>query len=108
LRCVIVDDNRGFLDAATLWLEYEGLDVVGVASSSAEAVREVERLRPDLVLVDIGLGEESGLELTRRLAAADPDARTAVVLISTRAERDVADLLASCPTAGFVPKAELS
>jgi DNA-binding NarL/FixJ family response regulator len=41
--------------------------VVGVASSSADAIRQAEWLRPDVTLVDIDLGGESGFELTRRL-----------------------------------------
>ena len=72
LRCLIVDDNASFLDAATNLLEREGLDVVGVASTSDEALRQAEELRPDVVLVDIMLGTESGFDLARRLADAVP------------------------------------
>src|SRR4029079_4666577 len=69
VRCLIVDDNLGFLEAARKLLEREGLSIAGVASTSAEALREAELLRPDVVLVDVSLGEESGLELARRLVA---------------------------------------
>jgi DNA-binding NarL/FixJ family response regulator len=60
------------------------------------------------VLVDISLGEENGFDLARQLVedGVGPDAT--VVMISTRAEEDVAELLAESPAAGFVPKAELS
>jgi DNA-binding NarL/FixJ family response regulator len=108
IRCLIVDDNQSFLDAARACLDREGLTVLGVASTGAEALRQAERLRPDVVLVDIVLGEESGLDLARRLVEDDPGDGAAVVLISTRAEEDVAELLAGSPAAGFLAKAELS
>ena len=68
LRCLLVDDNEAFLETASLLLEREGLTVVGVASSIAEALRQARALRPDLILVDIGLGDESGFDLARLLA----------------------------------------
>jgi DNA-binding NarL/FixJ family response regulator len=108
MRCLIIDDNHSFLEAARVLLEREGLTVAGVASTSAEALRQADTLRPDVVLVDISLGEESGIDLARRLVEADADLETKVVLISTHAEEDVADLIASSPAAGFLPKAELS
>ncbi|HEY6748578.1 MAG TPA: response regulator transcription factor [Mycobacteriales bacterium] len=104
LRCVIVDDSAAFVEAARSVLEREGLTVVGAAATSAEALRLVAELRPDVVLVDIDLGPESGLELARRLArSACP-----VILISTYDEEDYADLLADSPALGFIPKAALS
>jgi DNA-binding NarL/FixJ family response regulator len=108
IRCLIVDDNDSFLEAARVLLEREGLNVVGVVSTCADALRQASLLGPDVVLVDISLGEESGLELARRLVdGGQVDGRT-VILISTRAEEDVADLIAESPAAGFLPKAELS
>ena len=108
IRCLIVDDNHSFLEAARVLLEREGLTVAGVASTVAEALREAETLRPDVVLVDISLGEESGFDLARRLVEDDLGDQAAVVLISTHAEEDVLDLIAASPAAGFLPKAELS
>lgn len=106
LRCLIVDDNASFLDAATTLLEREGLDVVGVASTTDGALGRVGELRPDVALVDITLGSESGFDLARRLAEAYPE--MTVILISTHAEADYADMIAETPAAGFVPKSELS
>lgn len=108
IRCLIVDDNHAFLGAARVLLEREGLTVAGVATTGDEALREAETLRPDVVLVDISLGEESGFDLARRLVHDDPVNQTVVVLISTRAEADIVDLLAESPAAGFVSKADLS
>jgi CheY-like chemotaxis protein len=107
VRCLIVDDSRAFLQAARTLLEREGLTIAGVASTSAEALREAETLRPDVVLVDVSLGAESGFELARRLVA-DQQLRATVILISTSLEADLADLLALSPAAGFLAKSELS
>ena len=106
LRCLIVDDSASFLDAASSLLTREGLAVAGVASSTAEALQQIEVLRPDVALVDVSLGSESGLDLARKLAETGYDG--AVILISTRGEADLMDLIAETPSAGFVPKAELS
>ena len=107
VRCLIVDDNRRFLEAARTLLEREGLTIAGLASTSAEALRAAETLRPDVVLVDVSLGEESGFELARRLVAGGARGAT-VILISTRSEADLADLVALSPAAGFLSKSELS
>jgi len=100
-RCLIVDDNQPFLDAARLLLEREGMAVVGVATTSAEALRLEEELRPDVVLVDIRMGSESGFDLARRLSCK-------VILISTHAQSEYAEEIAASPAAGFIPKARLS
>ena len=63
LRCVIVDDNAGFLRAASTLLEGEGLRIVGTASNTADAVRCAAELQPDVTLLDIDLHEESGFDL---------------------------------------------
>lgn len=97
-----------FLQAARVLLEQEGLRVVGVAVSSAEALRRAEELRPEVVLVDITLGEESGFDLARRLAGSGLAGEAAVILISTHSETDFADLIADSPARGFLPKPELS
>jgi DNA-binding NarL/FixJ family response regulator len=106
LRSLIVDDSRRFLDAASDLLEREGLTVVGVASTGDEALRQADALRPDVILVDIFLGEESGLHLARRLV--EESERATVILISSHSEADLADLIAPSPAAGFVSKTELS
>jgi DNA-binding NarL/FixJ family response regulator len=106
-RVLIVDDSESFIDAARVLLEREGLDVVGVASNSAEALRLEENDRPDIVLVDVMLAGESGFELARRLDA-NGRGRAAVILVSTHLEEDFADLIAASPASGFLPKARLS
>ena len=108
LRCLLVDDSPRFLAAARGLLERQGVAVVGVAASGAEAVRRVGELRPDVTLVDIDLGGESGLELARRLHAEGGSGSVPVILISTHAEQDYAELIAASPAIGFLAKAALS
>ncbi|MCW2767479.1 MAG: response regulator [Nocardioides sp.] len=105
---LIVDDNGSFLDAARALLKREGLHVLGVASTSAQALGRAEHLRPDVVLVDINLGGESGFELAKLLVADRSDNGSTVILMSTNAEADFADLIAESPAIGFLPKSELS
>jgi DNA-binding NarL/FixJ family response regulator len=106
-QCLIVDDNPGFLAAARTLLEREGLAIAGVASTSEEALRKTELLGPDVVLVDVSLGDESGIDLARRLVT-DPAHEATVILISTHSEAEFADLIATSHAAGFVSKSELS
>jgi DNA-binding NarL/FixJ family response regulator len=107
-RYLIVDDNPAFLDAAQSLLKREGLDVVGVAATIEEALGRVRELSPDVVLVDIMLGDESGFDLARLLLEDGSNPDPAVILISTQHESDFADLISESPALGFVPKSELS
>jgi DNA-binding NarL/FixJ family response regulator len=107
LRCLIVDDNAPFLNAGASFLQREGLTVVGLASSIADALGQARELRPDVILVDIMLGGESGFDLARRLTEADLG-DPAVILISTHEEADFAELIDEAPAAGFMSKSQMS
>ena len=108
LRVLIIDDNPRFLEAARFSLERQGVRVVGVATTGAEALAQAEALEPGVALVDIGLGDESGFELARRLVEGFPHLRGRVVLISTRGEDDYADMIETSPAVGFISKSHLS
>jgi CheY-like chemotaxis protein len=108
LRCLIVDDSSQFRTAARRWLEPQGITVVGVASTIAEAVQRTAELHPDVVLVDIDLGGESGFEVTRQLQETAGTDSFQVILISAYAEEDYAELIAASSAAGFLPKTALS
>jgi two-component system, NarL family, nitrate/nitrite response regulator NarL len=107
-RCLIVDDNSFFLEVAAPSLSGDELDVVGTATTSAEALSRVAELRPDVVLVDINLGDESGFELVSTLSERFPELASGLVLISTRARRDFGGLVEASPAAGFIRKTQLS
>ena len=108
LGVLIVDDNWLFLEVARDRLERDGLRVVGVAATSTEALRRAEELRPEVVLVDVMLGSESGFELARRLAAHHRGGGPAVILISTYSATVFAGPITESPAAGFLPKHKLS
>jgi DNA-binding NarL/FixJ family response regulator len=107
LRCVIVDNSPAVLHAASELLESEGVAVVGVAATGEQAVRLIEEMNPDVILIDIDLGPESGFDLARRLLSAR-DTAACTILISTYDEADFANLIANSPAIGFLPKADLS
>ena len=107
LRCLLVDDSPRFLEAASKLLERQGL-TVDVASTSAEALRRVRELEPDVTLVDVDLRGESGFDLVWQLAATSDGASRSTILTSTRSESDLADLVAVTPVLGFITKTELS
>ena len=108
VRCLLVDDSHDFLKTARKVLESGGITVVGHASSSAEALLQASETSPDVVLVDISLGSESGFDLARRLTTAPETRRSAVILISTHSEEDFTDLIAASAAIGFLPKWKLS
>jgi DNA-binding NarL/FixJ family response regulator len=108
LKCVIVDDSPAVLRAASELLECQGLAVVGVAANCEEAMRLLERVEPDVVLIDIDLGQESGFDLARRLTSRPDGSRSPSILTSTHDEADFATLIAASPAIGFLPKSGLS
>ena len=104
-RTLIVDDSAPFLASAERLLGLGGLTVVGTTQSGSEAVRLTKELLPDVVLVDVDLGGESGLDVARELAAlATPPV---VLLISTHTELEVGELVQASPAAGFIAKSRL-
>jgi len=106
VRCLVVDDYAPFLEAASSLLQLQGIAVVGVATTGAEALRRAEELWPEVILVDINLGAESGFELAEQLYR---DRHSVpVILISTHAEQDFADMIEASPAVGFLCKSALS
>jgi DNA-binding NarL/FixJ family response regulator len=101
---VIVDDHSAFRAAARRLLEADGFDVVGEAADGAAAIAEVERLRPELVLLDVQLPDIDGFAVAERLPADGPT----IVLISSRSPSSFRRRLAANPSWTFLPKAELS
>ena len=105
-RCVIVDDNPLYLSEARDLLQRQGMSVVGVASTSGDALAIAASDRPEVALVDVDLGAESGLDVARALAMSDQP--VPVILISAYAEKDLRELLDDSPAVGFLPKSVVS
>jgi DNA-binding NarL/FixJ family response regulator len=106
LRFLIADDNTPFLEASRRLLSREGLDVIGTAATAAECVSLAGELNPDVILVDVDLGADSGLALADRLTRLS--AAWQVILMSTHSVEDYAELVAASHAVGFIAKSELS
>ena len=103
---LIVDDHPTFRATAHALLEAEGFDVVGEAADGASALEEAERLRPDVILLDVQLPDIDGFEVAARLSADGLETR--IVLVSSRDCSDFGPLVERSGAVGFIPKAELS
>jgi DNA-binding NarL/FixJ family response regulator len=100
---LIVDDHESYLRVARSVVEAaEGFTVVGTAGSGEESIEVVERLRPDLVLMDVNLPGIDGVEATRRLRALSRS--PVVVLLSTYDEGDVDPPVERCGAVTYVAK----
>jgi DNA-binding NarL/FixJ family response regulator len=103
---LIVDDHQAFRDSAGALLEAEGFDVVGCVADGTDVLDAVERLRPELVLLDIQLADVDGFEVAEQLATtADPPL---VVLISSREAAAYGSRLQLASAVGFIAKRDLS
>jgi DNA-binding NarL/FixJ family response regulator len=102
---LVVDDDPVFRSLARRTLLAEGLNVVGEAGSVAAAMAAAHELRPDAVLVDIGLPDGDGVALARALTALPW--RPRVVLTSSDPEAASEDDVRASGAGGFVPKDDL-
>lgn len=103
---LIVDDHSDFRAAARELLEADGFDVVGEAVDGEDAIRQVELLRPTIVLLDIQLPDTDGFSVAAQLAAGPTP--PVVVLISSREAAAYGDRVAQSDSAGFISKVRLS
>ena len=106
MTALVVDDHAGFRTSARFLLEIEGFEVVGEAADGASAVEAVERLRPELVLLDVQLPDAQGYDVARRIFERGLTPR--IVLVSSRDESDYGDNVRTSGAVGFLNKAELS
>lgn len=84
IRVLVVDDQdlvRGGFKA--ILGTYEGIEIVGEARNGADAVQEAQRLRPDVVLMDIRMPEMNGIEATRAITSNPLLAKTRVLVLTT-------------------------
>ena len=103
---LIVDDHPAFRSAARRILEGAGFRVVGEAGDGASALEAVERLRPEVVLLDVQLPDMDGIEVTRRLASRP---RMPVVVLTSMREKEVYGArLTAVPASGFIGKQDLT
>jgi DNA-binding NarL/FixJ family response regulator len=106
MRVLLVDDDELFLASATDVLGAdERVEIVGAARDGGEAVELVQRTRPDLVLMDIGLPALDGVQATRAIPARLPD--LPVVMLTGRTGRDEEEASAEAGAIGYLSKTEL-
>jgi DNA-binding NarL/FixJ family response regulator len=103
---LIVDDHPSFRAMASMLLDSEGFDVVGEAEDGAGALIAADRLRPDVVLLDVQLPDFDGFAVADRLA--DAGSLSVVVLVSSRDASTYGHLIERSSVRGFIPKRELS
>jgi DNA-binding NarL/FixJ family response regulator len=103
---LIVDDHDDFRRSAAALLNAEGFDVVGDVADGASVAKAVERLRPDVVLLDVQLPDVDGFAVAERLAQAPNPPQ--VVLISSREEAAYGARVHTACARGFLAKRELS
>jgi DNA-binding NarL/FixJ family response regulator len=104
-RCLLVDDSEQFLQSAQRLLRREGVVVVGVAATGAEAISAAAAGEVDFSLVDVHLAAENGGAVADALASRGLGGR--ILLVSTLDADDVADLVEGSAAVGFVPKGQL-
>ena len=104
VRVLVVDDHPGFRRSVRTLLEVEGFEVVGEACDGREALALVDELRPELVLLDVGLPDTSGFDIAERLSRGT----SRVILVSSRDPGDFGRRVRRCGALGFVPKDRLT
>ena len=103
---LVVDDHEAFRASAAALLEADGFAVVGTAADGRSALAQSERLRPEIVLLDVRLPDLDGFAVAERLVLL-PDPPQ-VVLISSYAASTYGPRLLSAPATGFITKQDLS
>ena len=103
---LIIDDHAAFRVQARALLVADGFSVIGEAVDGSSGLEAARTLRPDLVLLDIGLPDVEGFEVASELAVIGPP--PLVVLTSSREASEYGPRLTSSRVLGFIPKDELS
>jgi len=107
VQVLVVDDQAPFRAAERAVLDrLPGFELQAEAASGEEAIELAEALAPDLVLMDINMGEVDGIEATRRIIAGRP--ATKVILVSTYALDELPADARTSGAVGYVNKDELS
>jgi DNA-binding NarL/FixJ family response regulator len=103
-RVLVVDDHAGFRAAASRILQADGWQIAGEAADGASALAAAARLRPDVVLLDIGLPDIDGFAVTARLSESGGPS---VVLVSSRDRAAYGDRIELSSAIGFLTKGDL-
>ena len=103
IRLLLVDDHAVVRTGLRMLLEDQGgMEIVGEAGTAREALEAVEALSPDVVLMDIGLPDISGIEAARSIKACRPE--TAVVALTIHEDQEYFFKMLDAGATGYVPK----
>ena len=102
MRVVLADDHRLVRDGLRALLERAGVEVVGEAATGHEALAEVRRLRPDVVVMDIGMPELNGIDATKRIKAELQGVK--VLALSMNADRRYVIAMLEAGAVGYLLK----
>jgi DNA-binding NarL/FixJ family response regulator len=104
VRVLVVDDYEPFRQLVSSTLaKRPALQIVGEASDGLEAVRRAEKLKPDLILLDIGLPEMNGIEAARRIRKLAPESK--IIFLTQESSPDVMKEALNLGAWGYVVKA---
>jgi DNA-binding NarL/FixJ family response regulator len=103
ITVLLVEDHLALRKGLELLLRARGFHVVGVADSAEQGLRLYERRRPDVAVIDVGLGDASGVTLAQEILAQDGDA--GVLVYTGLTDHDSIDLAARSGARGFALKA---
>ncbi len=102
-RILIADDHRTFAELFAMGLEREpDLEAVGHAHTAAEAIQLTASLQPDIVIMDVRLGDEDGIEVTAQLTERYDD--LCVIILTGHPDPSVVSRAARAGACGFLPK----
>lgn len=102
-KLLLVDDHVVVRQGLRMLLEGENdLEIVGEASSASQALAELSQLKPDVILMDIGLPDISGIDATRQVKKLSPD--TAVVALTIHEDEEYFFKMLEAGASGYVPK----
>lgn len=99
---LIVDDSPVTRTMIGEFLQMSGHTVAGEAENLAQALAAYEAKRPELVTLDLSMGEEDGFTVLKALKAKHPEAR--VLIVSANTQMDIYDQLVAAGAAGFLTK----
>lgn len=86
MRVILVDDSDLFLSGLRTMLEAADISVLGTASSAQEAIELARRLQPEVVLMDVQMPGQNGIEATRAIKALFPEMKIVMMTVSDRDE----------------------
>jgi DNA-binding NarL/FixJ family response regulator len=108
VRCVIVDDNDRFVRTVSELLVRDGFEVVGAARDRAQGLGLVTDVSPEVAIVDLYLGQGSGVDLIADIVRAGLAPRAFLILVSACAEDDLRQVFMLSAADGYLPKLNLS